>query len=341
MFFPILLIKISSYFPFQSPVVQGTTDNWVDEVSEYAENSVCFIMFIQKRSPRSKAIFADFQEAANKTAGLIKFVSLDIKEHPKVAYLYTVRTAPAFRIVHPKGVIEYKSEKTADAFIEAAFKYFPMKSKAIDETWFPSPSTPLSAILLTPKKVTPKFWAALSCNLTNNKDLNIRIGHAKNSQFMSQFQVSSQSIIFVYKDIASIYEGPLEFANIYSSLLKFIKDPKSTGVETSVVTEQKTLNEFETNCMNTGKFCVFAVNSNQNELKEYETTAKTYHRGPFRFLKCHEQCPLDIMDHGFIVFHAKRPQMIQVETIPDLIATLDRVVDGGATWKKINDQKEL
>ncbi|KAK8885590.1 hypothetical protein M9Y10_041040 [Tritrichomonas musculus] len=338
--FSYFVATILAYFPFQPPVVEGTTSNWVEEVTDYVDNSVCFIMFIQKRSPRSKSIFPDFQEAANRTAGLIKFVSLDIKEHPKVAYLYTVRTAPSFRIVHHKGVLEYKGEKTADAFIETAFKYFPSKSHPIDDNWAPSPSTPLSAILLTHKKVIPPFWSAISCNLSENKNINVRVGHAKNSQFMSLFKVSSQSIIFVYKDIVSIYDGPLEFENIYSALLNFAKNPKSAGVETSIVSELTSPDDFEKTCKNTGKFCVFAVNANDETYKKYENIAKTYHRGPFRFLKCTDKCPLEQMKSGFFVFHAKRQSMITDETIEELVSSLDRVVDGGATWKKLHDDND-
>lgn len=338
--FSLFISSIVAYFPFQPPIIEGTTNNWVGEVTDYVDNSVCFVMFIQKRSPRSKSIFPDFQEAANRTAGLIKFVSLDIKEHPKVAYLYTVRTAPSFRIIHHKGVVDYKGEKSADAFIEAAFKYFPSKSHPIDDTWVPSPSTPLSAILLTHKKVIPPFWSAISCNLSENKDLNIRVGHAKNSQFMSLFKVSSQSIIFVYKDIVSIYDGPLEFENIYTSLQNFAKNPKSAGVETSSVSELNSLEDFEKTCKNTGKFCVFAVNAKDDIGKKYENIAKTYHRGPFRFLKCNEKCPFEQMSGGFFVFHAKRPSMIHDETTDELISSLDRVVDGGANWKKIQEDDD-
>ena len=72
----LLLACAAGYFPFADPVIEGTTDNWVSEVSEFVENhGVCFVMFVQKRSPRCKAIFEDFQEAANRSRGMVKYLS--------------------------------------------------------------------------------------------------------------------------------------------------------------------------------------------------------------------------------------------------------------------------
>ncbi|OHT05675.1 Thioredoxin family protein [Tritrichomonas foetus] len=341
MFF-LFFTSVISYFPFEEPIIEGTTDNWVDEVTDFVENSVCFVMFIQKRSPRSKALFPDFQEAANRSLGMVKFVSVDIKEHPKVAYLYTVRAAPSFRIVHSKGDVEYKGEKTADAFMDAAFKYIPLKSHPIDDSWAPSPQAAMSAILLTNKKVVPPFWAAISCNFSENSK--IRIGHAKNSQFMSLFQIrSSQAVVFVYKDILSVYEGPLVFDDLRKSILSFIENPKSSGNEISIVSELTSERDFEKACRNAGKICVFESRIPKEDQVEEKFTeiAKTNINGPFKFFKCNEKCPIEKMKKGFYIFHAKRPNVIFVESIDDISATLDRVIDGGAKWKKIDEEFEI
>ena len=318
------------YFPFQHPVIEGTTDNWVSEVSEYVANSgVCFIMFVQKRSPRCKAIFPDFQEAANKSVGMVKYISVDIKEHPKVAYLYTVRAVPAFRIVHPKGDNEYKGDTSSESLIEAPLKYIPNKAKLIDESWLPSPTAPMSAILFTNKKIVPALWAAISCNYESDK---MRIGFTRSPQLMSNVAPPG-SIVFIYKDIVSIYNGQLTYFAVTQAMKAFEEDPKASGTSVSLVTEIRDREQFEQSCRNTGKICIFEVKRSDSK---FEEIAKTNHHGPFRFHKCDDKCPFDGMAN-YVIFHGKRNNIISVESIDDLPGALDRVLDGGAKWVPFPD----
>jgi thiol-disulfide isomerase/thioredoxin len=320
-----------SYFPFQSPVIEGTTDNWVSEVSEYVANhGVVFVLFVQKRSPPCKALFPDFQEAANQSNGMVKFVSVDIKANPKISHLYTVRAPPAFRIVHPKGSVEYKGDTSFESLLDAAFKLIPSNAKTVDPSWAPSPTTPMSAILLTNKKVIPPFWAAIS-NAFLNSD--IRIGWSRSPQMMPLFGVSTSiSIVFTSQEIVFHYNGQLTYPKIYDAIKAFQANPIASDTSQSLVSELENPEVFEENCRNTGKMCVFGVNLTKSE--EYEAVAKANHHGPFRFFKCAGKCPFPGMNSGFFVFHARRETVVSVSDVSDLATTLDRVIDGGARWEK-------
>ena len=319
----LLLACAAGYFPFEEPVIEGTTDNWVSEVSEFVENSgVCFVMFVQKRSPRCKAIFEDFQEAANRSRGMVKYISVDIKEHPKIAYLYTVRAVPAFRIVHQKGSSEYKGDTSADSLTDAALRLIPNKARIADETWLPSPTTPLSAILMTNRKTVPPFWAAISCHAER-----FRIGFTRSQPLMSQI-TQSGSIAFVYKDIVSVYDGPLTYADVTAAMRAFEADPKASGAAVSLVSEVATRDQFNQMCRNTGKICVVEARVGD---PQFEEIARTNHHGPFRFLRCHEKCPFPDMKN-YVIFHGKRDSFISVGAVDDLPAALDHVIDGGAKW---------
>jgi thiol-disulfide isomerase/thioredoxin len=156
MFLLLFSVFTKSYFPFQPPVIEVTTENWITEVSQYVgAYGVVFALFLKKGSPPCKMIFPDFQEAANKSQGMVKFISIDISANPKLAHLHTVRAVPAFRIIHHKGAKEYKSDSSATSLIEAGFRMIPNQAKSADGNWVPSPNTPLSGLLLTTKKVIP------------------------------------------------------------------------------------------------------------------------------------------------------------------------------------------
>jgi len=118
MFLPIFFAASRSFFPFKAPVVKCDGDNWVNQVLDYAEKGVVFAIFVKKRSPKTNAVVEEFQIAANKSAGMIKFVSVDIDKNPKIAFRYTVRQAPSFRIISSEGAFEYKDELSADALLK-------------------------------------------------------------------------------------------------------------------------------------------------------------------------------------------------------------------------------
>lgn len=326
--FALLIVFSVCYFPFNAPVIEGTTDNWVEEVSEYVANSgVCFVMFVQKRSPRCKAIFPDFQEAANNSIGMVKYLSVDIKEHPKLAHLYTVRAVPAFRIVHPKGVTEYKGDTSPESLTDASFKLIPNRAKIVDETWLPSPTTPLSAVLFTQRKVVPPFWAALSCSSTS-----ARIGITRSQPLMAKFTPAAP-IAFIHKDIVAAYDGPLTYSAVSAALAEFEADPKASGSQVSLVSTLESRAQFDQFCRNTGKFCVVEVFT---ENPKFDEIAKTNHNGPFRFFRCGKtmfQSP-----GNYVIFHAKRAASISVESIDDLPAALDHVIDGGAKWTQLSEE---
>jgi hypothetical protein len=335
MFIPLLPVIVRSYFPFVSPVVEVTTENWVSEVSHYvASHGVVFALFLKKRSPSSKAVFPDFQEAANRSIGMVKFVSIDAASHPKLAHLQTVRAVPAFRIIHQKGAKEYKGDYSADSLIDASYRMIPNHARPADASWVPSATTPLSAILLTKKKVVPAFWARISCIFKGNST--IQIGYSKNGELLPVFGVSGPvAIVFVFKDVLSVYEGQLAFGPVYEALVKFTEDPKASGKEVALVGELSDPGQFEQLCHNTGKFCVFAAGAVEED--GFMEIAKTNRNGPFRFLKCGKKCPFAGMNAPLYVFHGKRETAILVEGLGELPAVLDRVVDGGAQWTKFAD----
>lgn len=313
------------YFPFQAPVVEGTTESWVSDVSEFVEGGgVCFIMFVQKRSPRCKEIFPDFQEAANISEGMVKYLSVDVKEHPKIAYLYTVRAVPAFRIVNSKGSKEYKGDTSSESLVDAGFKMIPNRAKLADETWLPSATTPMQAVLMTKKKVIPAFWAAISCNCASDT---LRIGYTRSPALMNKIAAGA-TIAFTYRDIVSVYEGPLTYAAVKEAMENFEKNPKANAMTQSLVSDVTEQEQFEKVCRNTGKICVFEAGQNNTQ---FEDVAKTNHHGPFRFFRCIEKCPFNGMKN-YVIFHGKRDNVINIESLEDLPGVLDRIIDGGAKW---------
>lgn len=325
----LLLYQSLCYFPFKPPVVEGTTDNWVLEVTDYVQDSVCVVMFIQPKSPRCKAHFQEFQKAANISQGMIKFVAIDIKSHPKVAHFYTIRAVPAFRIIHPKGVVDYKGDLSADGLIDSASKLIPKKALAVDSSWLPSDECPLSAIMLTNKKNIPPYWAAISSNLFNSE---IRIGFSKSPAVMSLFGVTgSMSIVFVNKNIMSVYDGQLTYQSIYKAIQDFAENPQSHLANKSDITEITGFEEFEGSCHNTGKFCVLKVNS-QEDTERYLEIAKENRNGPYKFHECDSKCPFDNMEKGYYIFHPKKNTAIKVDSISEVPNVLDRTLDGTAKF---------
>jgi hypothetical protein len=338
----LFLAGVHSYFPFEAPVIEGRTENWVSEVSEYIEDGgICVVFFIQKRAPRCKAYFQEFQEAANRSEGLIKFISVDFKENPKVAHLYTVRAVPAFRLVNKKEAKQFASDVPPLSILEAALKLIPNRAHIIDYSWAPGSSTPMSAILFTNKQRIPPFWAGISVKYENSD--RVRIGYSRDPKFSQIFgaEGGAISIIFVYREVVSVYSGALEYRTVLSELQKFIKDPRSTGVSVSVVTEMVDPTKFPSLCRDTGKVCVFQVGG-KSVTEEYEAVAKVNQNGPFRFFWCPDKCPYEGMTEGYYAFHGKRDSVVTSKEADGLAVLLDRIVDGGIRWlpyDKVFDNK--
>jgi len=335
LWFPVIVL---SYFPFEPQVIEGTTDNWVIEVSDYAQKGVCLVAFVQPRSPPCKAIIEDFNVAANLSKGMIKFLSVDIKLHPKVAHLYTVRAVPAFRIIHPRGISEYSGDTSSDALATAAQKFIVNRALPVDASWAPAPNTPLSAILLTTKKNTPPFWAGISNSFADSK---IRIGASHAPQLMSLFGASGPtSIVFVQGEIVSVYDGQLTYESIFIAINEFINNPHASGKAAPIINTIDNIDAFKQFCKNSGKMCV--IKSYKSDDNEYMDLAKTNRGGPFRFFICGTKCPLN-MKSGVYVFHSKRESAIFVENVDQLSGALDDIVGGGAKFESMKSlfQNEL
>lgn len=328
-----------SYFPFTAPVVEGNEANWVTEVANYAKYGTCFVIFVKKHSPKTNALVPEFQKAANKSAGMVKFISLDIEENPKIAHLYTVRQAPAFRIVTSSSAIEYRDEPVADSFIKAATKYIKNYAQTVDASWVPSPKAPLSAILMTNKKVVPPYWAAIS-----NKyyETNVRIGVNRNPNIMELFGIKEQNcIVFVVGNIMSIYEGQLTFASIVEALEAFVANPSASGTQDSLIGEISSKEKINSLCHNTGKVCVLEAKAEPSA--EFKDAATNNKDDRFKFYTCGKTCPFNGMS-GYYIFHHRQDRATKVETIQELSTALDHVVDGTARYspyQKLFKNEEL
>jgi hypothetical protein len=329
-----LAARAGCYFPFQPPVVEVTTDTWVGEVSqEVAAHGVVVALFIKKRSPPCKALFPDFQEAANRSHGMAKFVSIDAAAHPKLAFLQTVRAVPAFRLIHRGGAREYRGDSSPDSLLDAAYRLIPNLAEPANASWAPSAGAPLAAVLLTTKQAVPAFWARVSCVYYAEP---IAIGYSMVPQLFQAFGVTGPtSIVFVYRETLAVYDGQLSFARVSAAIARFAEDPQAWSAETALVGRIAEYAQFEQLCHNTGRFCVFAADPADDG--EFEALAKQNSKGPFRFFRCGESCPYAGMTAGFYVFHGKRATAVAVAALADLPGVLDRVIDGGAAWVKIGD----
>ena len=328
MFLSIFLKSSLSIFPFKEPVVKCDNDNWVSEVLDYTEKGVVFAIFVKKRSPKTNAVVNDFQLAANKSAGMVKFVSVDIEENPKIAFRYTVRQAPSFRIISADGAFEYKDEVSADSLIKASTKYIKSRCQIADATWEPSVKTPPEAILFTNKKVTPPYWAAIS---NAYSDTNARIGICRNPNIASLFGVTEQNcIVFVFNNFVFVYDGQLTYSAITEAFDEFIKNPKTSGAESSLIGEISTKDKFNNFCHNTGKVCVMM--GDKNASAAFEEVATNNRDDRFKFYVCGETCPFNGMNGGFFIFHHKNDRAMKVESEKELPTALDHVVDGTARY---------
>jgi hypothetical protein len=328
MFFPIFFAAARSFFPFQSPVIKCDGENWVNEVLDYVEKGVVFAIFVKKRSPKTNAVVEDFQIAANKSDGMIKFVSVDIEKNPKIAFRYTVRQAPSFRIISSEGAFEYKDEISADSFIKASTKYIKSRCQIVDATWGPSVKTPPEAILITNKKVTPPYWAAISNAYT---DTTARIGVCRNPDIASLFGVTEQNcIVFVSNNFVSVYSGQLTYSAIIKAFEEFIKNPVSSGGESSLIGKIGSREKFNNFCHNTGKVCVIIGNNEATEA--FKEVAENNRDDRFKFYTCGESCPFGGMEGGIYIFHYKKDRAMKVEDEKSLPIALDHVADGTARY---------
>jgi hypothetical protein len=214
-------------------------------------------------------------------------------------------------------------------------------AKTVNASWLENPSLQAAILFLRGEK-TPPVWAAVSCAFAKG---DILIGKTQNATYFRRFKVKKMpTILMIDGSKRWTYSGPMVFVDVESAITRFfageitptpVPTPRPVEWRARLLTEMET---FDRECRGRGVYCV--LQGAEEVSLELEELAQGYSKDRFGFFACGAQCPLAYARNGVWVFHPKREEVIFVDTLWGVSATLDRVLDGAATFTPLANFKE-
>jgi thiol-disulfide isomerase/thioredoxin len=321
------------------PHVAGlTSTRFQREVDKRDNTTVWFVMFHGTHCPACQQAYPEFIRASNDGAGLVKFGQVDAGAEGYLSSRFRISSIPTFYIFYPGSHVLWRDYPNARTMLNAAAQRIPDLATDVDDTWLADPELQ-AAILFTDKAKTAPIWAAISGNFSRTP---IKIGKTTNMSFLSAFDVKKlPTILMINGPKRLTYRGKIAFPEVQKAIARFFEvditetpTPAPTGTPLPPPRHLTDIEEYQRVCKGKGVFCV--VFGAEEIPERLAAVAQKYKRDPVRFYACGERCPLDYARKGVWIMHHKREAAVWLETDEGLEGSLDRVLDGGATFKSLS-----
>jgi hypothetical protein len=184
-------------------------------------------MFHSFQCPACQQIYPHFMQAANESAGFIRFGQIDTMAETVLNNRYHIVHIPVFYIFYPGAYTRFEDYPHAHSIIKAASARIPKLAKPVDETWIPNGSSK-SAILFTDNPGCPPIWAGISCKFAES---DVSIGITTRKDLRPLFNISSvPSILLINRDHYSYYRGNSTFTDVLNSLTEYFSDQSQSDL---------------------------------------------------------------------------------------------------------------
>ncbi|OHS96888.1 Thioredoxin family protein [Tritrichomonas foetus] len=301
------------------------------------KNDVWFVMFSGPDCPACKQAKPIFRNASKVSGGMVKFGYIDANRAPDLSQKYDIRAIPYFRIFYNNGETEYNGDRKVKSFLSASANYLQDFSIKIDENWKETCLMKPGAILFTDKEKTPPLWRGISSYFYGKS---IRVGISKSDQKMNDFfgieKVPEVLFLNGTHDKHIKITSHVNFTSLRLQIEEFFGKRLSNDSGATEDDENKeftTPDRFNDVCLGGRQNCILVVAKKPTE--KLTKIIKMNQRHKFKWFVGDRNLPYPFMGKGGVwVYNPRRDGFIHVESVQELPATIDHVLDGAARWTK-------
>jgi len=312
-----------------------TSSSFVKMVENHPRNEVWMVMFSGASCPACQDAYPKYVNASELSAGLIKFGIVDTQKSPDIAEKYGIRAIPHFLIFHSNTHTEYVGKRASRDFLNSAVSFMPDFVQKAESSWESSYLEKPTAILFSNKEKAPPMWVGISAYFYGKS---IRIGFCNDDQIIEKYSDKVPTIMFFNGTNTEKYDGNNDFNSIKAAISSFFmkKLLESSNDEGEILSPKY----FVEKCLGGRKNCIINVGKGHN--KKFEKIKNLNSRHKMLWFSGDIDIPYSFMKGGIWIYNPRRDGFIYVESDQLLEEAIDRVIDGGAAWKKReNLEKEL
>ena len=325
----VLLLSLCASESVSVPTL--TAPEFRDHVLKRAEGSVWLVLFTGLNTKACHKAEREFRKAATQASSLCRFAIVNLTQEPFLQRKLQIEAVPLCRVFHAGGTEDYVGKMTSSAFLNLATDKLPNYVRTFDRKWL-GESIP-SIVLFTDQIKVPSLWASLSVKF---KDQLARFGICSEFHIHREMGVSRLPTVIFFNSSGQVrYRGEMKEEDISAAISAFIEgklQESGSGDDDGFYR----LGEFDEQCRGRD-FCVVYTGSELSD--EYKRVRGTCRRHPMKFLYGSGEAPVSGMRSGvYYIWNPRREAVIEVEDVENLPAAIDRVIGGGASWKKIGGE---
>jgi len=326
MFFAILS---SLVFCQSTKVIQLDSPSFRDLVLKREDTDMWVVLFIGHNEKKCHKAEHQFEKASEMSGEIAKFGIVNISTDPFVGARMKLEFIPAMYIFYSGGQELYRGQLKADAIVNAISDKMPSFVRTFDRKWLEE-SIP-SVVLFTDQIKVPTLWATLSLKY---REQFIRFGMCSEFHIHKEFSIARLPTVMFFNSTSQVrYRGELTETDIKQSIDSFLNGTLSVE---DVIDDEGfyRFSEFEDQCRGRD-FCVLYTGKKISE--EYRNLRIVCRRHPMKFFYGQEAIPFKGMKKdNYYIWNPRREGIISIDSIESLTGAVDRVIDGGAKWTKLN-----
>lgn len=274
----------------------------------------------------------EIEKAANQSYKFCNYGIVNITQDPFLAARNQIQYIPCIHIYFQGGMEEYRGNHKADAYLEAVSNRMPNLVRNFDRKWVDD-NVP-SVVLFTDQIKSPTLWSALSIEY---KDAFVRFGICSDFYMHRQYNIARLPTVMYFNSTFQFrYKGELTEENLKTSIDQFLNGTISTDDDFDDEGFYH-FSEFKDQCYGRD-FCVLSTFSNISDtLREIRLNSR---RHPMKFFYGASDFPLKVIKAGkFYIWKPRGHGLITVDYLEELSPAIDRVLDGGARFKRLKEDE--
>ena len=330
---------LSHYFSLSPYIVKLTGPLYRDLVLNRKDTEVWHVLFVGKYQNSDQAAeverlcalaMAAQEKAANEAHKICKFGLINCTEEIFLAARNQIPALPYVKIYYPNGVEDYRGNHKSESYIEAISNRLPNFVRTFDKRSLDD-SVP-SVVLFTDQIKSPTLWTSLSLEY---KDAFVKFSMCSDFYTHKQFNIARLPTVMFFNSTNQIrYRGELTETELKKAIDQFLNGTLTLGDEMDDEGFYR-LSEFKEQCFGRD-YCILSTWANISDAYRAIRTSCKHH--PMKFFYGSEDFPISTLQQNkFYIWKPRGHGLIAVDTLKELSSTIDRVLDGGARFSKIDD----
>ncbi|OHT06443.1 hypothetical protein TRFO_25557 [Tritrichomonas foetus] len=311
-------------------LIKLTAPEFRDNVLKRDETSVWLILFVGLHKKQCFKAQREFKRAAQQVGKLAKFAVVNITEEPILQRRLGIEYIPFVKVYYPGGSEDYRSKLTVNGLVEAVTERMPNFVRTFDRKWIEE-SLP-SVVLFTDQIKVPTLWASLSLDF---RDQFVRFGICSEFHIHRELSIVRLPTIIFYNSTNQVkYHGEMKEDELRQAISSFVNGTLSTDSDFDDEGFYR-FSEFQDQCYGRD-YCVLFTGPELSDV--YRKLRVISKRHQMKFFYGNNDIPFkQLRENTYYIWNPRRKAVIQVDKVDELSSALDRVIDGGARWTKVEE----